>query len=189
MIRIADQIPNIKSMHKSGPHTVWKDTHDLFKDKKILLFSVPGPFVVEYAASQLRTYEFCYEKFKPLGIDEIWVTSVDDTYVQRAWLKSEGISKIQALPDPAGEWASAIGMLEDMTREGLGKHRSHRYAMIIDNLICKIVKYEDFTHNPMTCFQVTDANTMMTYLENIKTTYERWNDAARDKIDATGKLK
>ena len=189
MIRIADQIPNVKTLHKVGPQTKWLDTHELFANKKILLFAVPGPFLVEYAASQLRTYEFCYKQIQDLGIDEVWVTSVDDTYVQRAWLKREGISNIQALPDPAGEWAEAIGMLEDMTKEGLGKYRSHRYAMIIDNLICKIVKYEDFTHNPMTCFQVSDADSMMQYLESIKQTYERWNDEARDTVDATGQDK
>lgn len=189
MIRIADIIPDVKSMHKQGPHTKWMNTHDLFRNKKILLFAVPGTFLVEYAATQMRTYEFCYEKIQNLGIDEIWVTSVDDCYVQNAWLKNDGIKKIKNLPDPAGEWAESIGMLEDMTKEGLGKYRSHRYAMIIDNLICKIVKYEDFTHNPMTCFQVSDANSMIHYLESIQTTYERWNDEARDKVDAHGRSK
>ena len=189
MIRIADVIPNIKTMHKQGVTTEWKHTHDLFKDKKILLVGVPGPFLIEYAATHMRTYEFCYEQIQQLGIDEIWFTSVDDCYVQKAWLKSEQIQKIQTLPDPAGEWAGAIGMLEDMHKEGLSKYRSHRYAMIIDNLICKIVKYEDFTHNPMTCFQVSDANSMIKYLENITKTYERWNDNARDKVDSQGRLR
>ena len=189
MIRIADIIPNIKTMHKQGVTTEWKYTHDLFKDKKILLVGVPGPFLVEYAATHMRTYEFCFEQIQKLGIDEIWFTSVDDCYVQNAWLKSETIKKIQNLPDPAGEWADAIGMLEDMHKEGLSRYRSHRYAMIIDNLICKIVKYEDFTHNPMTCFQVSDANSKINYLENITKTYERWNDEARDKVDSQGRLR
>lgn len=189
MIRIADIIPNIKSMHKVGYATEWKNTHDLFKDKRILLVGIPGSFIVEYASSQIRTYEFFYEKFQELGIDEIWMTSTEDTYIQRAWLNSEGIEKIQALPDPAFEWAEAIGMSEDMTKEGLSANRSHRYAMIIDNLICKIVHYEDFTHNPMTCFQVSDANSMMNYLEEIKTNYERFNNEARDTVTADGKSK
>lgn len=189
MIRVADVIPDIKTMHKPGVQTEWLSTHELFKNKKVLLIGIPGPFLVEYAATHMRTYEFCYETIKRLGIDEIWVTSVDDCYVQNAWLKHEGIKKVRNLPDPAGEWASSIGLLEDMTKEGLGKYRSHRYAMVIDNLICKTVKYEDFTHNPMTCFQVSDANSMIKYLESIKSTYERWNDNARDTVDSTGKSK
>jgi len=189
MIRVADTIPNVRTMHKVGVQNLWLETHELFANKKILLFGVPGSFIVEYASSQMRTYEFFYEKFKDLGIDEIWVTSTEDTYIQRAWLNSEGIEQIKALPDPALEWASSIGMLEDMTKEGLGPNRSHRYAMIIDNLICKVVHYEDFTHNPMTCFQVSDANSMMNYLEKIQTNYERFNNEARDTVTAEGKIR
>jgi len=51
------------------------------------------------------------------------------------------------------------------------------------------MKYEDFTHNPMTCFQVTDADTMIKYFEIIQTNYERWNDDARDKVDVLGRDK
>ena len=84
MIRVGDNIPNISTMIKSGTATEWTDTHSMFKDKKILLLGLPGVFLVEYAASQIRTYDFYFDKFKSLGIDEIWFTSVDDTYVQRA---------------------------------------------------------------------------------------------------------
>ena len=61
--------------------------------------------------------------------------------------------------------------------------------MIIDNLIMKHCKYEDCTHNPMTCFQVSDADTMIKYLEIIQTNYERFNDDARDKVDVLGRNK
>ena len=189
MIRVGDNIPNISTMIKSGTATEWTDTHSLFKDKKILLLGLPGVFLVEYAASQIRTYDFYFDKFKSLGIDEIWFTSIDDTYVQRAWIKNDQLKNVNALPDPVGAWAEHIGMAEDMSREGLGTKRSHRYAMVIDNLLMKHMKYEDFTHNPMTCFQVTDADTMLKYFEIIQTNYERWNDDARDKVDVLGRDK
>lgn len=184
MIRVGDTIPNMSIMMKVGSKTEWIDTHTLFKDKKILLLGLPGVFIVEYAASQIKTYDFYFDKFKSLGIDEIWFTSVDDTYVQRAWIKNDEIKNIKALPDPVGAWAELTGMLHDMSREGLGTKRSHRYAMVIDNLLMKHMKYEDFTHpNPVTCFQVTDADTMLKYFKSIQTNYERWNDDARDKIN------
>jgi peroxiredoxin len=189
MIRVSEIIPNVKTMHKNGVTTEWLETHDLFKNKKILLIGIPGPFLVEYASSQMRSYNFLYDSIISLGIDEIWFTSVDDCYVQKAWMKHEGITNIKNLPDPASQWTSAVGLEEDMTKEGLGKTRSHRYAMIIDNLICKTVRYEDFSHNPMTCFQVSDADSMIKYLEGIQNTYEKWNDKARDTVDATGKFK
>lgn len=189
MIRVSEQIPNVSAMHKHGSKTVWQDTHSLFKDKKILLLGIPGVFLVEYAASQIKTYDFYHDKFVRLGINDVYFTSTDDVYVQRAWLKHEGIVNIKNLPDPAGLWADQVGLAENMTNEGLGTKRSHRYAMTIDNLICKNVKYEDFTHNPMTCFQVTDADTMLKYFESIQTNYERWNDNARDKVDNLGRDK
>jgi len=189
MIRVGDQIPSVGTMHKQGSKTVWLTTHELFQNKKILLLGMPGMFLVEYAASQIKTYDFYFNKFKSLGIDEIYFTSVDDTYVQLAWSKHESLTNVKHFPDPVGEWASAVGMLEDMSREGLGTYRSHRYAMTIDNLICKNVKYEDFTHNPMTCFQVTDADTLIKYYESIQTNYEKWDDNARDKVDNIGRNK
>lgn len=189
MIRVGNEIPNITTMYKQGSKTAWVSTHELFQNKKILLLGIPGVFLVEYAASQIKTYDFYFNSFKSFGIDEIYFTSVDDTYVQLAWSKHEALTNIKHLPDPVGKWASAIGMLEDMSNEGLGNCRSHRYAMTIDNLICKNVKYEDFTHNPMTCFQVTDADTLMKYFESIQTNYEKWDDNARNTVDSLGRNK
>ena len=37
MIRVGDIIPDIKTMHKDSAATNWYSTHELFKDKKILL--------------------------------------------------------------------------------------------------------------------------------------------------------
>lgn len=153
----------------------WADTQSLFAGKRILLLGLPGAFLVEYAASQLRSYEFLYDKFMN-EVDEIWYTSTDDCFIQNAWNKFQGIKNIQNLPDPDATWSDAIGMTEDMTKEGLSSKRSHRYAMVLDNLVVKTIKYEDFSHNPMTCFQVTDADSMMQYFEIIKTNYERWDD-------------
>lgn len=182
MIRISDTIPNISSLHKNGTKTEWLNTHTLFENKRVLLVGIPGLFLVEYAASQLKTIDFYADRIKELGIDEIYFTSVDDCYVQKAYLKNEDIYNVKCLPDPVCKWADSIGMSEDMSREGLGTKRSHRYAMFIDNLKMKSIKYEDFSHNPMTCWQVTDADSIIKYLEVIQTNYERWNDDKTNNI-------
>lgn len=174
MIKVGDLVPNISTMHKPGLQTKWMNTHDLWQSKRILLIGIPGSFLVEYPSTQLQTYDLLYDKITGLGIDEIWFTSVEDCYVQQAYQDFQQHDNIKNLPDPAGNWASAIGMLEDMTEQGLGKQRSHRYAMIIDNLKVKVVKYEDWSHNPMTCFQVTDAESLLMYLQGIRNTYEQW---------------
>lgn len=58
MIRVGDTIPNVSSMHKVKHNNEWADTQSLFAGKRILLLGLPGAFLVEYAASQLRSYEF-----------------------------------------------------------------------------------------------------------------------------------
>lgn len=176
MIKVGDCIPNVTTMHKEGYKNVWRSTHELWSGKRVLLLGIPGAFLVEYAASQLRTYEMMYREFVDNGLTDIWYTTTDDCFTQKAWNKAQQLKSVKNMPDPAAAWSDAIGMTEDMTEQGLGSKRSHRYAMVIDNLIVKTVKYEDFSHNPMTCFQVTDADTTMHYLETIKTNYERWDD-------------
>ena len=69
MIRVGDIIPDIKTMHKDSAATNWYSTHELFKDKKILLIGLPGVFLVEYAATHLKAYDFYYSKIRELGID------------------------------------------------------------------------------------------------------------------------
>ena len=60
MIRVGDIIPDIKTMHKDSATTNWYSTHELFKDKKILLIGLSGVFLVEYAATHLKAYDFYY---------------------------------------------------------------------------------------------------------------------------------
>jgi len=188
MIKIGNEIPNIKIFDKHGSTITWTDTHTLFANKKILLIGLPGLFLIEYAATQMISYDLLFDDIKQLGIDEIYFTSVDDYYVQRAYSKDQELQNVKHFADPSGRWCEAIGMLEDMEHEGLGNRRSHRYAMIIDNCICKTVKYEDFSQNPVTgCFNITDVDSILTYLQSIQTTWEKWNDNARDKVDANAK--
>lgn len=190
MIKLGNEIPKINVFTKTGPTIVWTDTHKLFENKKVLIIGLPGLFLVEYAATQMVSYDLLYDDIKSLGIDEIFFTSIDDYYVQRAYLKNQELQNIKHLPDPSGKWCDAIGMTEDMEHEGLGNRRSHRYAMIIDNLICKTCKYEDFAQNPVTgCFNITDADSILQYLESIQNTWEKWNDEARDRVDLNAREK
>ena len=52
----------------------WKDltTDDYFKNKKCVLFSLPGAFTPTCSASHLPGYEKLYDQFKKLGVDEVY---------------------------------------------------------------------------------------------------------------------
>ena len=47
-------------------------TDDLFADKKVVLFSLPGAFTPTCSSQQLPGYEGAFNEFKELGVDEVY---------------------------------------------------------------------------------------------------------------------
>jgi len=112
---------------------VYKTTNDLFSGKKVLIFGLPGAFTPTCSNSQLPNYEKLFEQFQAKGIEEVWCTSVNDSFVMYQWAKAQGISNVKMLPDGNGDFAAAMGMLVTKSNLGFGK-RSWRYAAVVDNL-------------------------------------------------------
>ena len=110
-----------------------KTTGELFADKKVIIFGLPGAFTPTCSNSQLPGYEAMYEEFMAQGIDEIWCTSVNDAFVMYQWAQAQGLENVKMLPDGNGEFAEGLGFLVDKSNLGFGK-RSWRYAMVVDNL-------------------------------------------------------
>ena len=67
---------------------VFKDvtTDDIFAGKRVLVFSLPGAYTPTCSTYQLPGFEENYAKIQDLGIDEIYVLSVNDTFVMRRWM-------------------------------------------------------------------------------------------------------
>ena len=61
----------------------WYDltTDELFANKKVVVFSLPGAFTPTCSTSHLPRYEALYDEFKALGVDEIVCISVNDAFV------------------------------------------------------------------------------------------------------------
>ena len=53
-----------------------KSTGDFFKNKKVILFSLPGAFTPTCSTFQLPDFDKLYDEFKEYGIDEIYCISV-----------------------------------------------------------------------------------------------------------------
>ncbi|HEY9881407.1 MAG TPA: redoxin family protein, partial [Leptolyngbyaceae cyanobacterium] len=85
------------------------------------------------------------------------------------WGKQQGAEKVFLLPDGNGDFTRKMGMLVDKSNLGFGM-RSWRYSMVVDD--CKIEKMfvePDFDDNcPTDPFEVSDADTMLTYLKEVK---------------------
>ena len=74
-----------------------KTTDDLFKGKRIVLFSLPGAFTPTCTSTQLPGFDDNFEKFKEHFIDEIYCMSVNDTFVMNAWANNEKIKNVKVI--------------------------------------------------------------------------------------------
>ena len=77
-----------------GGKWVDKTTDHYFKNKRVVIFSLPGAFTPTCSSQQLPGFEKSYSKLKNLGVDEVYCCSVNDSYVMNAWAKKMNISKI-----------------------------------------------------------------------------------------------
>jgi len=148
----------------------WIDlsSDEVFKDKKVVLFSIPGAFTPTCSSQHLPGYESRFDEFKALGVDEIICVSVNDAFVMNEWRQKQNIRNVTLLPDGSGEFTDGMDMLVKKDNLGFG-NRSWRYSAFINNgEIIKIFSEPGKCDNCATDpFEVSDADTMMTYLKSI----------------------
>lgn len=145
----------------------WKTvtTDELFKNKTVVLFSLPGAFTPTCSASHVPRYNELADAFKTLGVDDIICASVNDTFVMNAWKEDQKADRVTFLPDGNGAFTEGMGMLVDKQSLGFGK-RSWRYSMLVkDGIIQKQFIEPEVEGDP---FNVSDADTMLTYLAGDK---------------------
>ena len=112
----------------------WKDvsTKELFGDKKVVIFSLPGAFTPTCSGEQLPTYDEMYSQFKDKGIDDVYCVSVNDAFVMNAWARDLGFKNVKMIPDGDGTFTRSMGMLVNKPKQGFGM-RSWRYAAIVND--------------------------------------------------------
>ena len=148
----------------------WKDvtTDELFKGKKIVLFSLPGAFTPTCSGQQLPSYDEMYNQFKDKGIDDVYCISVNDAFVMNAWARDLGIKNIKMIPDGCGTFTRSMGMLVNKPKQGFGM-RSWRYSAVINDGVVEIFNEEpginDFS-NDSDPYEVSDPETMLRSLDN-----------------------
>ena len=124
-----------------GGEPIKKDILEILKDKKVVLFGLPGAFTSVCSARHLPGYVSSHEAYKAKGIDNIICVSVNDPFVMDAWGKSHNVgNKVTMMADPFLNFTKSIGAEVDKSARGLGI-RSNRYTMLIDNL--KVIKIQE----------------------------------------------
>ena len=159
----------------------WKDltSEDLFKGKRVVIFSLPGAFTPTCSNTHLPGYQAKYEEIKALNVDEIYCLSVNDAFVMRQWGLHQGLeedktpgslgfTKVKLLPDGACHFTRGMGMscMWDSER-GFGE-RSWRYSAVINDMVVEKIFIEGgaITQNSgPDPFEVSDADTMLAYLQ------------------------
>jgi glutaredoxin-like protein len=134
---------------------------DLFKGKRVAVFSLPGAFTPTCSSSHVPRFNELAPVFKENGIDDIICVSVNDTFVMNEWKQEQAADNITFIPDGNGQFTDGMGMLVDKDDLGFGK-RSWRYSMIVnDGIIEKMFIEPDVPGDP---YEVSDADTMLDYL-------------------------
>ena len=118
-----------------------KKIEEFLKNKKVIIFGLPGAYTSVCSAKHLPGYIKNYEKIREKGIDFVICISVNDPFVMNAWGKENNVGdKILMVGDPFLNFTKAIGAEVDKSARGLGI-RSNRYTMLVDNL--KVIKLQE----------------------------------------------
>jgi peroxiredoxin len=142
-IKAGDRMPagKLKTMTQDGPKDITTD--ELFKGKKVVLFSVPGAFTPTCDAKHLPGFVQLADQIKARGVDTIACMAVNDVFVMSAWGKHSGVGdKILMLADGNGEYAKVLGLEMDGTGFGMGI-RGQRFAVIVQDGVAKHVNVEE----------------------------------------------
>ena len=140
-IKENEAVPNSEVFVLENGEPVKKNIENILKNKKSVIFGLPGAYTSVCSAKHLPGYVNNSEKYKQKGIDQIICMSVNDPFVMNAWGKENNVGdKIIMVGDPFLNFTKAIGAEVDKSGRGLGI-RSNRYTMLVDNL--KVIKIQE----------------------------------------------
>ena len=157
MLNKNDTMPQGQLQELRNGEMINHNTEELFANKKVVLFAVPGAFTPTCSASHLPGYVVSADQFTEKGIDQIICLSVNDAFVMNAWGKTQNAENITMLADGDGSYTKALGL--DMNTSAFGGIRSQRYAMIINNGVVTTLHIEKPKE-----FEISNAETMLNSL-------------------------
>ncbi|PON80149.1 Peroxiredoxin-2F, mitochondrial [Parasponia andersonii] len=116
---------------------------DIFKDKKVVIFGLPGAYTGVCSQQHVPSYKNNVEKFKAKGIDSVICVAVNDPFVLNAWAeKLQAKDAIEFYGDFDGEFHKALELDKDLSVALLGP-RSHRWsAYVVDGKV-KVLNVEE----------------------------------------------
>ena len=136
------EVPQVEFVFRENGEFVTRTTAELFNNKRVVIFSLPGAFTPTCSAYQLPGFEEKYDEFTALGVDAIYCISVNDGFVMNAWGQDQNIEKVKLIPDGNAYFTRSMGYLVNKSNLGFGQ-RSWRYAAVVENGIIENIFVED----------------------------------------------
>ena len=141
-IKVGDKLPagSFGVMTGSGPGAMTTD--ELFKGKRVVLFSVPGAFTPTCSKTHLPSFVENAGALKSKGIDTVACMAVNDVFVMDAWGKSAGVDgKVVMLADGNAAYTKALGLDLDASGFGMGT-RGQRFALVAKDGVVEKLEVE-----------------------------------------------
>lgn len=157
MIKKGDTLPEVSFAQLTKEGVQNPTTSQIFANKKVVLFAVPGAFTPTCSAAHLPGYITLADQIKAKGVDTIVCTAVNDVFVMDAWAKSQNAEEITFLADGGAAFHKAIGLTMDTG--DFGGVRSQRYAMVVENGVVTLLNVEE-----PKAFEVSKAETILAAL-------------------------
>lgn len=157
MIQQGQTLPSATLSELTADGMVNHQVSELFANKKVVLFAVPGAFTPTCSEAHLPGYVVLADQIKAKGVDLIACVSVNDAFVMQAWGEAQNASELTMLGDGDGSFTKALGL--EMDTGGFGGVRSQRYAMIVENGVVTTLNIEE----PKT-FEASKAETILSLL-------------------------
>ncbi|MBO4576925.1 MAG: glutathione peroxidase [Neisseriaceae bacterium] len=155
------KVPSCVWHTRQGDQWVDVSSDEIFNNRTVVVFSLPGAFTPTCSSSHLPRYNELAKVFKQYGVDEILCVSVNDTFVMNAWKAQQEAENITMIPDGNLEFTRGMGMAVMKEDLGFGE-RSWRYSMLVKNgVIEKMFIEPEKAGDP---FEVSDADTMLRYI-------------------------
>jgi cytochrome c peroxidase len=159
MIQVGERIPDILLTRLHGDVIETVNLLERIKDKKVIIFAVPGAFTPTCSNIHLPSFVREEKALKARGVEEIFCISVNDPYVLDVWEKvTHATGKITLLSDGNGAFTRAMGLaIDDSKAFGV---RSQRYVAVVEDGIVQSLSVEE---NPGTC-TITCAEEIIKFL-------------------------
>ena len=159
------EVPQVEFIFRESGEFVTRKSSELFDNKRVVIFSLPGAFTPTCSAYQLPGFEENYGAFRDLGIDAIYCISVNDAFTMNAWAQDQNIQNVQLIPDGNAYFTRSMGQLVAKTNLGFGQ-RSWRYAAVVtDGIIERLFeepgKCDNADSDP---YEITTPENVLNYI-------------------------